>query len=189
MGPNNTELLKELVLLQRLQLVMQCERIAGPPDEHDKKQAQFTIKALSYGHLWALRWEYSGLLHTIPDNVADEVGSILTMWRMLAGGCERLSESDKRVVITEADSFFEDELKFPGFDGNEESAHYSVAMFLVEDMNRFQELAGRDLNSHCPYLDGYRRMLPVFGAVKGYAGMGKDSIVKVLKAARHPNAK
>ena len=188
MNTENTELLKELLFLQRLQLALQCERIAGPPDDHDKKQAQFIGKALSYGHLWALRWEYNtGLEHTVPESVADEVGNILTMWRMLVGGYERLSESDRQDVLREVDPIG-GKVKFPGFDGNLESAHLSVAMFLVEDMNRFQELESHYLNSHAPCLDAYRRMLPVFGAVKGYAGMGKDSIIEVLKAMRHPNA-
>ena len=188
MDSNSEELLQELVLLQRLQLAMQCERIVGPPDEFDRKQAQFIANALGSGHLWALKWEYDALLHTIPENVAREVGNILTMWRMLAGGFERLSKSDKEQVISEAGPL-DEELKFPGFDGNQEAAHLVVAMFLVEEMNRFQELAGRDLNSHWPRLDGYRRMLPVFDSVKGYAGMGKDNIIEVLKAEHYPDAK
>lgn len=184
MSDQITELLKELLLLQRLSFMLQCERVLDSPD---KKRAKFMLNAVSQGHIWALTWEYDGLLHTIPESTANEVGHILTMWRMLAGGYEKLSESDKQDVIAEAEPVG-GKVKFPGFDGNLEAAHLVVSMFLVEEMGRFQELKGCELNSHWPCLDSYRRMLPVFHA-KGMGGLSKAEIIEVLKAMRHPDAR
>ena len=34
--------------------------------------------------------------------------------------------------------------------------------FLIEDLERFSEFSGRELNSHLPLTDAYRRILKVF---------------------------
>ena len=180
------KLLTELLLLQRISLVLQCERIAdeaSTADEYEKRHAKFVAKAVSAGHLWALEWEGYGS-YTVPTHVAEEVGNILTMWRVIVGGLDRLPQDDKEYVFREADPAFlkPDDYQFPGFDGNEESAHLAVTMFLVEEMNRFQELKDekRDLNSHWPSLESYRRMLSVFREISGMKGLSKDGLIKVL---------
>lgn len=53
---------------------------------------------------------------------------------------------------------------FSGFDGNNEAGHLSFARFLIEVQNKFQEqkqylFQNDNLNSHCPMIDKYQRML------------------------------
>ena len=180
------ELLRELLLLQRISLGLQCEHIVADEgaDKYVKESAQFIIDALADGHMWALEW-HGYRMDTTPSGVADEVGNILTMWRVLVGSFERLSEGDQKDVTAEASVRFggDGKVTFPGFDGNEESAHLSVAIFLVEKMNRFQELDPRNLNSHWPVLNEYRRMLSVFDSIEDhFRGLDKDSIIRVLNA-------
>lgn len=57
------------------------------------------------------------------------------------------------------------DVRFPGFDGNEEARTLSYARFLIERLGKWEELApalGFGLNSHTPMLDRYRRMLMVW---------------------------
>ena len=70
-------------------------------------------------------------------------------------------EKDKERVESEAAPLGND-VTFRGFDGNNESDHYSVALFLINDMGRFNCFKDRDLNSHLPSINDYRRMLAVF---------------------------
>ncbi|WP_314915148.1 YfbU family protein [Acinetobacter harbinensis] len=54
--------------------------------------------------------------------------------------------------------------KFNGFDGNNESEYLSFTRFLIEVQGKFQEqkqyyYENDHLNSHCPMLDKYERML------------------------------
>lgn len=53
---------------------------------------------------------------------------------------------------------------FKGFDGNNESEYLGFTRFLIEIQGKFQEqkqyyYQNDHLNSHCPMLDKYRRML------------------------------
>jgi hypothetical protein len=52
--------------------------------------------------------------------------------------------------------------KFPGFDGNNETEHFSACRFWIETLGRFGHFHGRDLNSHSESLPKYRMMLEKF---------------------------
>src|SRR5437879_5346738 len=58
---------------------------------------KFVSSAIRGGHLWALRWELSGLLHGHVDDPRDvtEVFDILEMWSFIEEGFEALSKKDK----------------------------------------------------------------------------------------------
>ena len=107
-------------------------------------------------HHWALAWKYS-FQDPVDEEVADEVSLILNMWEMLEVGYERLSEEDQTDLEAP---------KFPGFDLNEETNHYSVADVMINRLDRFQRFKERDLNSHYPMLHEHRDMLPRYQAIK-----------------------
>ncbi len=179
-------MLKELILLQRVSLGLQCDQIIADEeaDEYVKESAQFISDALAEGHMWAFEW-HGYRFETIPEKIAEAVGNILTMWRVIGNSYQRLSEDDQKDVVNQTRARFREdgELKFPGFDGNEEASHLLVAMFLVEKMNRFQELNARDLNSHWPMLDEYWKMLSVFRSIKEhFGGLNKENLIRVLNA-------
>jgi uncharacterized protein YfbU (UPF0304 family) len=53
-------------------------------------------------------------------------------------------------------------IKFPGFDGNNESMHLAYTVFCIEDLNGFSEIKESkkgDYNSRCQLIPKYRNML------------------------------
>ncbi len=59
-------------------------------------------------------------------------------------------------------------------------------------MGRFADFKGRDLNSHVPSVDRYRRMVQVFEPMRvGLGGgslLGAGQIIELLNAQRHDGA-
>ena len=175
---------------EKLILVMLCElyeqlRIKGDID------ANFVKSAINSGNLWGLKSRYHGVFDMAePDpKTVSEVGNILEMWWFMELAYKRLSEADKERVAKEAHPFGRD-VKFPGFDGNNEGDHYSIARFLVDDLGRFEGIGEKhDLNSHYPSLDAHRRMLEVFAPMRrSIAGreLGAGEIIELLNAQAHP---
>jgi len=62
-------------------------------------------------------------------------------------------------------------------------------MFLIDDLDRFQKNKGRDLNSHIPSIDTYRRMYTVFEPMRSKL-MGNlldaKQLVQILLEKTHP---
>ncbi len=128
----------------------------------------FISSAIYGGHYWAFDWELTGVFHGQADKEASvrEVVDVLDMWSFIEEGYERLDEGGKAEVEAGA-VLFDKHVRFPGFDGNNEEGHLGIARFLIENMGRFQRFSdGRDLNSHAPHLEGYRRMLQVFEPIR-----------------------
>lgn len=147
--------------------------------------------AILDGHLWALKWELSGIFHNSEpaDEVVTETVDILDMWRYVESSYKSLSSADKALIEEEASPFGR-HVQFTGFDGNGESQYIGVARFLVDELNRFEIFKGRELNSHLPLsLEAYRRMLKVFAAMRS-ASRGSDltavQIIQILKEQIHP---
>ena len=147
---------------------------------------EFVSKAICGGHYWALTQKYSGLFHGRADTpeVVSEVVNILSMWDSIERRYEQLPTKEKETVDLEVHPFG-DPVRFRGFDGNYEGEHLGVAYFLVDDMDRFARFKGRDLNSHVPTVDVYRRMLRVSERMRHTAkgdGLGRSPIVELLNA-------
>jgi uncharacterized protein YfbU (UPF0304 family) len=154
----------------------------------------FVCQTLWGGHTWALKWRMTGLYHGHEDDIRDVhfVVNVLAMWDHLERGYGKLSKPDKEKVAKEANPFGRD-VKFRGFDGNHESEHMGIAHFFVKDMERFERFKDRELNSHMPMIDGYRRMLAAYSGREKSLGMGGEfdatEIIAILKAQRHPDSK
>ena len=148
--------------------------------------ADFISEVIYGGHYWAPKWEMSGLFHDEEDDPSDVhfVGEVLDMWSFIERAYERLDEKEKARIETEAKPFGRG-VRFDGFDGNNESSLLGIARFLVNKMGRFEEFKRRDLNSHFPTVDMYKRMLAVFAPMeKSLVGRGLDAdqIIRILKA-------
>lgn len=146
----------------------------------------FVLDAVFGGHLWGLRWQYSGLFHnhTDSDATVSEVVSILDMWSILRFSFAKLPKEEQDRVRS-ASSISMAEIHFPGFDGNYESEHLSVALFMIEKLQRFTEFKARDLNSHHPTLDRYRHMLSLFEPSRktlGSSFLSAPQIIELLNA-------
>ena len=149
----------------------------------------FVKEALLGGHYWGLEWKYTGIFHGHEDNSATvrEVVDVLDMWSFLEESYGRLSKKDKDHVAKEARHFGK-RVIFPGFDGNNETEHLLIAEFLINKLDRFTQFKDRDLNSHAPRIQGYRRMVQVFEPMRPNLGLGNwlsaGAIIKILNA-RH----
>jgi len=152
---------------------------------------KFIQEVIYGGHYWALDWEMPGIFHQHKDKreTVSEVVDILDMWSFLEDGFNQLSAKEKARVASEAKPFGT-QVKFRGFDGNNETEHMGVARFLVEKMDRFVKFKGRDLNAHIGTLETHKRMLTVFEPIR-ITLMGRDlnasEIIVVLKAMLHPD--
>ncbi|MGH8761648.1 MAG: YfbU family protein [Nitrosospira sp.] len=124
----------------------------------------FVKKAILRDHTWGLRWKYDGIFAGSKDDdppEVNEVTKILTMWRAIEGAYKRLSPEDQEKLKKDA-GYFEDDIAFYGFDGNDEAGHFRVATFLITDLGLFDEFKDRDINSHNETLSRYRKMLSMY---------------------------
>ena len=118
-----------------------------------------------------------------------EVVNILDMWSFLERGFGELSKADKDKVAAEAEPFGK-HVVFSGFDGNGEGEYIGVANVLIDELDRFSEFKGRDLNAHTHTIDAHRRMLSVFEPLRcnliGRA-LNAAEIIQILQAKLHPS--
>jgi len=143
---------------------------------------EFMMEVISGGHYWAPKWDMVGLFHDREDSprVVGEVADYLDMWSFIEQGYQELSNADKKLLKQQAEPFG-DRVKFPGFDGNNESEYMSIARMFIDHMDRWQLFKGRELNSHSRTLDVYRAMYRVFEPMRKTL-VGTDLNVKQLTA-------
>jgi len=156
-------------------------------------EPEFLRSAIFNDHLWAIRWKYSGIpFETAEDPpIVREVVDILDMWSFIEHAYSKLSLEQKENLSKDSAPFGENP-HFSGFDGNNESEHMSVAMFLVNQLDRFQEFKGRSFNCHNRSLDTHRRMLAAFEPIRVTLVNGPLSLKQltaVLKERVHPSSR
>ena len=149
---------------------------------------EFIRSAIFSDNIWSVPWKYPGIPFTdqeTPD-VVKEVLDILDMWHLIEYSYTNFSDEEKTKLVEGAGVFGKDP-KFGGFDGNNESTHMGTALFIVNDLDRFQEFAGRNMNSHMRSLDGYRRMLQKFESMRrNYERFDVDNLITLLNEQIHP---
>ena len=162
--------------------------------KHQKVQGEidpdFVAETIWGGHHWGLEWQYPGIfgVRVRDPRVVSEVGDILEMWHFIESGYENLSNAERAMMAQDVAPLGK-QVAFPGFDGNNESEHFSIARHLVNALDRFTRFQGRDLNSHLPALDAYKQMLRVFQSMRPTLSGGELSgsqIATLLKARQHP---
>src|SRR5664279_4949079 len=123
-------------------------------------------EAIFSGNLWGLDWGLPRVFHDTetPPEVVGETGYILAMWDRLEQSFDNLAPSDKEWLAKHAEPFGRN-VRFPGFDGNDEASYINAARFLIDSLERFQHFKGRDLNAHMPTLAAHRRMLSIFDPI------------------------
>ncbi len=138
------------------------------------------------GHYWAPRWTMSGLFHDHEDKDSDVkfVVDVLDMWSFIESGYAKLTKKERDQIFEEVGPLGRD-VKFSGFDGNNEAELMSIAQFLVRDMGRFSGFKSRELNSHIQLAGAYRRMLGVFEPMRSSlagSSLSAADITKLLLA-------
>ena len=146
----------------------------------------FALSSIFNGHLWGLDWRYGLLSRMQPDeeSVLKETVDILDMWRRIQWSCEQLSKDDWSYIEGKIEKYNIRD-KFPGFDGNQETEHYSIAIYLVEKLGRFREFDSRMMNSHSNVLGRYRRMLNILPPVEFHnpsLHLSRDDLIALWNA-------
>lgn len=149
--------------------------------EHD-----FVRRCLCNGHYWAFAHEYPGVVTNEDFPLPPEYGvvcDILDAWWMIEVSYDRLNKKDK----TDFDTAYGKSTppKFTGFDGNNEGEYYSIAMFLISDLDRYEHFDGRDLNSHMHALSKnteiakrYKQKIKTIPTPRRFT---KDELIALLK--------
>ena len=102
----------------------------------------------------------------ISDVDSNLVWDILEMYRAITDKYESSEELQNEFSFSQ--------IRFSGFDLNEETELYCYYRFLVEEDERYEEFLGEDghaINSHFPHLPHYKHMLEL------WEGMGKPIIL------------
>ncbi len=175
---------EKLIILMLSELHEKLE-INGEVDPDFVKSAIFNDK------LWGLRWKYPGIPFEEAEDpeIVKDVVDILDMWSFIEHSYQQLSDEDKIKLEKDAEPFGKDP-QFQGFDGNNETEYMGTAMFVVNDLDRFEEFKGRSFNSHCPSIDSHKRMLAVFEPIRrklSFEPLTVDELATILKEKIHPS--
>jgi uncharacterized protein YfbU (UPF0304 family) len=173
----------EITRIERTILSNQYE-ILGIIDSENKDHFDMMKKILDSG----FEFLYDDALNsTYPDEETLSYDNcllvihILDMFRAI---------TDSLSKVTDKTSIDTSNLKFRGFDGNNEPTFLDFAKFFCTEFGgpRFPEIGqGIDnFNSHMPTLDTYGRMLEEWNRLKNRNELSKDELISISKAAIHP---
>jgi uncharacterized protein len=179
----------KLTNAERLILVMLAElhERLGIENGLDTK---LLLKAIYSDNTWALAWEMPGIVREDGDSTppeVHEVASILSMWEFIELAYASFGVAEKERISAEAKPFGTD-VRFRGFDGNNEARLLGIATFLVEELDRCPKFKGRDLNSHCPSIQTHRRMLVTFDGIRTKIsgnGLSVPQVIELLGSMRN----
>lgn len=152
----------------------------------------FVKEAIYSGNTWGLEWEYTGVFETSepPPPEVTETINYLDMWSFIEEAYEDMGEEKKKGLKDKAAPFGEN-VRFRGFDGNNEPEYIGITRFLLEHLGRFARFRDRELNSHMPSLTIYRRMYQVFEPIRRTLidrRLSVDELSLILKAQHYRSA-
>ncbi len=141
---------------------------------YPNKAADFAGHRTAIEEGYELQYEMmvDGLWDELSSDACREVQDILDLHRALRTSYEN---SDKSGVDPE-------DMKFRGFDGNNEGHQMAYTRFLIEKQGRWPELEPADYNSHHPTLPRYRALLAEWDGLGKKHGLSKDEIQQILGA-------
>jgi uncharacterized protein YfbU (UPF0304 family) len=152
----------------------------------DNGTARLVLSAIYSGNLWGLKWIFPGIFDDSEptEEMLHETVDIMDMWSFIERFYEELSPEERVFVEKEAKPFGK-RVHFDGFDGNGEAAYISIARFLVDKLDRFQDFKGREMNAHMPTLEAHRRMLAVYTPMRN-TNLTAQQIANILRERTHP---
>lgn len=139
----------ELTDKERLFLANQHE-ILGHLNKDNSDYHFKLAEQLRDGHEWLYSQSFDNFSKNLPDAAAELVLNILQIYEMIQDAYDGLS--DKSLIS-------EHQIKFPGFDGNNETEFMGFVDALEKD-NRFVDVIQTgNRNSHSPKVHVYERMI------------------------------
>lgn len=137
------ELINQLLILEKLY-----------PDEADYYAKN--RKALEYGFELHYSWLTENLSDGLTEDECKEILDIMDMYRSITFSWSRLNP-DKEIP---------NNLKFRGFDGNNEPSLRSYVQYFIMELGRFEELkygqSFPSFNSHTRMLERYKSKLNIW---------------------------
>lgn len=173
---------------ERLITLMLCE-LYDKLDVAGEVDPDFLRTAIYTENEWSLAWKYPGIPFESGEEPPElrEVLDILEMWSFIETSYAELNENDKISLLAKSHPFTTAP-QFPGFDGNNEAEYISISSILIDQLDRFQDFSGRNLNAHMPTLELHRRMLEKFREVRegNWNLLDVDELEIVLLERVHP---
>ncbi|MGH1460742.1 MAG: YfbU family protein [Neptuniibacter sp.] len=135
-------------------------------------------KAIEYG----FKLHYSWIAEHIDDDEMSEaeckeVLNVLDMHRAITYSYNRIKDKTDLTV---------EEIRFRGYDGNNETRQFSYTNYFITDLGRFDELKFDseypDFNSHCPMVGKYQRMLAIWENSPDKFDLNEEQIKELLEA-------
>jgi len=169
----------KLTKIERLILSNQYRILASLyPDE--AKAFETNRKVVEEGYTYQYSWLADHLSSEVPEEDSRYVLDVLDMFSDLLFSFDQLT--DKSGI----DAY---DVKFRGFDGNNETSLMSYARFFVQDLDRYNEFQNHDFNSHMPTTALYSRMLEVYRPIKaacreGMRRLSKDEIIQIIESKK-----
>jgi uncharacterized protein YfbU (UPF0304 family) len=136
-------------------------------EEYQQKQE---IVGKGYEALYAtLNEKVSG--EPAPKSVSEEVHEILELFRTL-------HNSARTIGGVEGTPF----IKFRGFDGTNEPAHYGYAIFVIEKQGLWPEHRAESYNSNTAMLPKYSRMIEAWSRLGRTRELDRDQLEEIAGA-------
>jgi uncharacterized protein len=165
----------KLTPVERLMLSHQCRILAALyPDEAESydrwREAIESGYALHYDDM------AQHILPELSEDECREVLRIMSMFEHLMRAYEGLA--DKSGIELH-------DVRFYGFDGNEEGHRLGYVRYLVDEEHRFRDLKGDwhdHFNSHMPMLDRYRSMYREWERSTEKYKLTKEDLVRIVSA-------
>jgi uncharacterized protein YfbU (UPF0304 family) len=151
---------------EKMLMLMMADLFKSLKVKADNSNPEFLADVIYGGHYWAPKWDMQGVFHDHIDNPKDVeyVVDVLDMWSFIEDSFGQLSSAEQELVKKQTNQ--KGDIKFDGFDGNEESNQRSIALFLVNKIGRFTKFKNRELNTHFSTYDRYRKMLELFEPIR-----------------------
>ena len=168
---------KELNQVEKLILLNQYKILRDlavlKKDENDEELYDNNIKILQNG----FAHNYTDLTDELSNDMLNEdcelVWDILELYSYINFSFKRLKNS----TIKETD------IKFIGFDGNNELELRSYCKFIIKDLHRFCELldsSNDDLNSHHEMFMNYKKMIEKWNDMGKPYELSEEQIIEIL---------
>lgn len=170
---------------ERLFLYNQYEilKLLNSKDKYMVEQYEEYQDVLLNGYKYNYDNLIQGMFDDTPDEVSKFVWEVFNMFRALYNSYHELGDDQKEKINLE-------EIKFQGYDGNEEGEYYSYSNFILEKMKRYHEIYDNgkvELNSHSHMVPTYRKMLDAWVKVRDeqYTKLTVKQINAIIEAKEY----
>lgn len=160
-----------LILFNQLEILKHLN-----PEDSDRYDVDQTI--LVYGYKYNYDELIEGFTEELDESISQYVFDVFQMYRSLNNSYYELSSEEKSEIDLK-------DIKFQGYDGNEEIDYYVYARFVLEELKRYDEIYDNGkvkLNSHRNMMDKYNRMLTIWKSLdKRYDTLTLHEIKQIIK--------